>query len=159
MVIPICLAPIIEHLAGATQTPRSLPFVAGAEQRLASWVNRYLTASNEEWPMSVAQQWSCIQACNACALACEHCAAACLEEPDVASMTACITLDRDCAEVCRLAAAWMTRNSERAGALCQLCAEVCEACAEECARHAPDHCQQCAHACQACADECRSMAA
>ena len=55
---------------------------------------------------------SCIEACNACAEACGHCAASCLKEPDVKAMARCIALDTDCAEICRLAAGYMSRASE-----------------------------------------------
>jgi hypothetical protein len=99
----------------------------------------------------------CIEACSACADACDHCATACLSEPDVAAMARCIALDIDCAQVCRVAAAAMARDSELAGAICALCAEVCATCAEECASHRHDHCRQCAEACRRCAEACRRM--
>jgi len=102
---------------------------------------------------------SCIDACVACAKACEHCADACLSEKHVAQMAECIRLDRDCAEICGGAAAWMSRGSRFAHELCNLCAEVCEACGAECQKHRVDHCQRCAEACQHCAEECRQMAA
>lgn len=101
---------------------------------------------------------SCIEACNACATACDHCAVSCLQEQDVKAMARCIALDMDCAEICRLAAAYMSRGSEMASAICQLCADVCEACGDECAKHQMGHCQECAQACRRCADECRRMA-
>jgi hypothetical protein len=102
---------------------------------------------------------SCIDACNACAEACGHCAASCLKEPDVKAMARCIALDIDCAEICRLATAYMSRASECAQDICALCAEVCEACGEECAKHQKmEHCRQCAKACHRCAEECRRMA-
>ena len=102
---------------------------------------------------------SCIDACNDCAVACDHCAASCLKERDVQAMARCIALDIDCAEVCRLASAYMSRGSELYGAICEFCAEVCEACGKECARHKMEHCQKCAKACKRCAEECRRMAA
>lgn len=108
--------------------------------------------------MSHEQFSTCIDACNACASACEHCATACLGENDVKMMAECIRLDRDCADICRLAAAWMARDSRFAKQLCALCAAVCEACGAECARHAAQHCQMCAEACRRCAEECRKMA-
>lgn len=101
---------------------------------------------------------SCIEACNTCADACDHCAASCLQEADVKAMAHCIALDMDCAQVCRLAAGYMARDSEFASALCQTCADVCEACADECAKHQMDHCQACAQACRSCADQCHRMA-
>lgn len=109
--------------------------------------------------MAHEQFQSCIQACYACAAACDHCATACLAEDDVKQMARCIRLDLDCADICRMAAAYMARDSELARNVCRLCAEVCEACGEECAKHDPDHCQQCADACRRCAEECRRMAA
>ena len=104
------------------------------------------------------QLQSCIDACNDCAVACDHCAVSCLKEQDVARMARCIQLDMDCAEICRLAAAYMSRGSEFAGELCETCALICEACAQECAKHKMGHCQDCAKACRRCAEECRRMA-
>jgi hypothetical protein len=74
-------------------------------------------------------------------------------------MARCIALDMDCAAICRLAAGYMSRDSEFAKQLCQLCAQVCQTCGEECAKHRMDHCQACAQACKQCAEECRRMAA
>ena len=101
---------------------------------------------------------SCIDACNQCALDCDHCAAACLKDQDVASMARCIQLDVDCAEICRLAVAYMARGSEFAADICEVCATVSDACAQECARHQAEHCQECAKACRRCAQECRQIA-
>lgn len=99
----------------------------------------------------------CIQACEQCANACDHCATACLSEADVGAMARCISLDMDCAALCRLAAGYMARGSEMAYALCQCCADVCDACGDECGKHAHEHCQACARACKQCADACRRM--
>lgn len=101
---------------------------------------------------------SCIDACLRCAQACEHCANACLAEPDVKTMAECIRLGRDCAAVCWLAAAFMSRRSEFDTDVCRLCAAVCDACGAECARHTSDHCRRCAEICRACAEECRKTA-
>lgn len=102
---------------------------------------------------------ACIEACNACAVACNHCAASCLQEKDVKAMARCIALDVDCAEICQLAAAVMSRGSEHAKAICATCADVCQSCGDECAKHEMAHCQQCAKACRGCAQECRNMVA
>lgn len=102
---------------------------------------------------------SCIKACNECAAACDHCSTACLAEQDVGMMARCITLDMDCAQVCRLTAGVLARNSELARQVCALCAEICKECADECARHMHDHCQECAQFCRFCAEECRKIAA
>jgi hypothetical protein len=108
--------------------------------------------------MSHEKYASCIEACNECAIACDHCSVACLAEPDPKPMARCIELDIDCAQICRLAAAFMARGSEMAEVVCAACAEVCEACGEECARHDMEHCKRCAEACRRCAAECRRMA-
>lgn len=102
---------------------------------------------------------ACMDACNACADACDFCSTACLGEQDVKTMARCIALDMDCAQICRIAAAWMARGSEFAVAICQQCADICSACGDECAKHQMAHCQQCAEACRRCAQACRSMVA
>ena len=107
--------------------------------------------------MSHEQFQSCIDACYECATACDHCAASCLKEKDVKMMARCIALDIDCAEYCRLAAAFMARGSEHAAEICTTCAEICEKCGEECGKHQMAHCQECAEACRRCAEECRAM--
>ena len=109
--------------------------------------------------MANQQYASCIEACNSCADTCDFCAASCLQEQDVKMMARCIALDMDCAQICRMAAAYMARGSEFAKAICQQCADICQACGDECARHQMQHCQDCAAACKRCADECRRMAA
>lgn len=117
----------------------------------------YFSFPPEDCPMTQAEYASCIDACIECARACEHCADSCLSEQDVSKMAECIRLDRDCAEACWAAAAWMSRESRFAAELCRLCAEVCEACGAECGKHSHDHCRRCAEACRACADACREM--
>lgn len=97
---------------------------------------------------------------NDCAAACEHCANACLNEPDVAKMTECIRLDRDCADICAMTAAWIARDSHFTQRLTALCAAICDACGAECGKHQHhDHCRECAEACRRCAEACRSMTA
>jgi hypothetical protein len=102
---------------------------------------------------------SCIDACLECAVACDHCAMACLQEEDVNKMARCISLDTQCAAVCRVAAQLMALNSDHAAAFCQVCADVCHDCAEECGRHDMQHCRDCAVACRRCMEECAAMAA
>ena len=102
---------------------------------------------------------ACLAACQACATACLHCAVSCLGEPDPSPMRRCIALDLDCADACRLTAAYLARDSAHLGDACELCAHLCRVCAEECGKHAHPHCQDCAAACRACASACREMAA
>src|ERR1035437_5699676 len=108
--------------------------------------------------MAHEQHESCIEVCNECVTACEHCAASCLHEQDIKTMARGIELDRDCADVCSLAARFMSRGSTYSAKLCALCAEICQACGDECAKQKAEHCQQCAAACHKCAEECRKMA-
>lgn len=104
------------------------------------------------------QYAACIEACNECANACDTCAAACLNENDMQGMGRCISLDIDCAQLCRLAAGVMARGGEAAKAICAACATVCDLCADECSKHQSQHCQACAEACRRCAASCRQMA-
>lgn len=107
--------------------------------------------------MSTDKIRECIEACIRCAHACEHCAQSCLSESDVTPMAACIRIDRDCAEMCWSAAAFMSRGSLFIEDVCDVCAKICDACAAECGKHDMEHCQKCAEACQRCAQECRAM--
>lgn len=101
---------------------------------------------------------NCIDACFSCAESCEYCTTCCLGEQDVKMLTRCIQLNRDCASICLAVAAFMSRDSESAKQICDICAEICEACAQECEKHTDmDHCQKCAQACKKCGDECRRM--
>ena len=108
--------------------------------------------------MSQDQYLSCMEACHACVIACNQCVDACLQEPDPSTLTRCIMLNLDCAQLCELAVATMSRSSESAVAICELCADVCQACEEVCGGHPMQHCQACAQACQVCVKECLKMA-
>lgn len=105
-----------------------------------------------------AEYLSCIEACIECARACDVCASACLKEEDVKPLAACIALDTDCAQLCRLAVGAMERDSAAAAAICRACADVCNLCAAECQRHTMWHCEECAAACQRCMAQCERMA-
>ena len=107
--------------------------------------------------MAHEQYKSCIDACNQCAEVCDYCEAACLKEREVAKLARCIQLDIDCAELCRMAVSYMSRESDYAADVCELCAVLCDACARECAGHSMRHCQDCAASCKRCADECRRV--
>ncbi|MFS2189122.1 four-helix bundle copper-binding protein [Mucilaginibacter sp. P25] len=91
-----------------------------------------------------------------CALACEHCATACLHEEDVKMMANCISLDRDCADICVQGARLLQRDSVIAHQYLVLCEEICRLCAAECGKHQHDHCQECAKACIDCAEACHA---
>ncbi len=89
-----------------------------------------------------------------CITACEYCATLCLREHDVAMMTRCIMLDRDCADICALTSRLVARGSEHAVHVMRECVEICRACAEECKKHDHDHCKHCAEICTECAKQC-----
>ena len=104
-----------------------------------------------------AQNQSLLAALNACIASCEHCATACLGEQSVQMMVRCISLDRDCADICALTARLVARGSEHAQHLLKECAEICKACGDECEKHAShmQHCKECAEACRRCEEACR----
>lgn len=98
-----------------------------------------------------------------CAAICSICADACLLEENRRELIACIKLDLDCADVCRTAAAILSRPT-RPGpqpmqAILAACTEACRVCAEECERHAAmhEHCRLCAVACRSCEEACEAM--
>ena len=97
-----------------------------------------------------------IQKLLACVASCENCATSCLGEDNVKMMAGCIKLDRDCADMCALAARLLQRDSEIALQFLLLCEEICRKCAEECGRHEHEHCKQCAADCMACAEACHA---
>lgn len=94
-----------------------------------------------------------------CAYACNNCSTACLSEKNIQEMRECIRLDMDCAQICAVTAAFISRKSDNAKYLIKMCAEICRKCATECEKH-PDmgHCRVCADACEACANECNKAA-
>lgn len=69
-------------------------------------------------------------------------------------MAHCIELDRDCAEICFLAAKLLLRDSEISHKFLAVCEEACRKCAEECGMHDHDHCKRCAEACRRCEQAC-----
>jgi len=106
----------------------------------------------------------CISTCLACARICSECGDDMIGmEPHAGAqgdlMARCIRLCRECADICFLAAAWMSRLSPLSDRICRLCAEVCDLCAEVCEQHAPHHalCGACAKECRRCAEACRSQ--
>jgi uncharacterized protein YuzB (UPF0349 family) len=73
-----------------------------------------------------------LDALSRCIAACELCATACLQEDDVQMMVPCIRLDRDCADICRLTAAFIARGSDHARHVFKECLGICRKCAEAC---------------------------
>jgi hypothetical protein len=105
----------------------------------------------------------CIEACMQCAQACTACADACLSEQQVANLRRCIRLDLDCADICTVTGAILSRQTDTPREIVrqqvQTLAAACEACAAECDQHASmhEHCKTCAEACRRCAQSCNSL--
>lgn len=96
-----------------------------------------------------------ISTLSACADACYTCLTACLKEEEVQKMVKCIRLDLDCAQICQLTAAFISRDSDHAKQLMKECAEICSKCAQECAKHNHmEHCKICSEMCKKCAEMC-----
>ncbi|MEO6903605.1 MAG: four-helix bundle copper-binding protein [Bacteroidia bacterium] len=92
---------------------------------------------------------------SACADACNTCLTACLKEEEVKKMVSCIRLDMDCAQICEVTAAFISRGSDHAKHLMKECAEICSKCAQECGKHAHmEHCKVCSDMCKKCAEMC-----
>lgn len=99
----------------------------------------------------------CIVSCLSCFQACEECIIACYQEPDMNARIKCVTILRDCADMCVLAAKLMSRNSPHSKQICTICADMCKMCAKDCEAFKDEHCKRCAEVCSACAEECRQM--
>lgn len=102
---------------------------------------------------------NCIDACSACANVCDNCSARCLRQDAVAATARCIESHIECAQLCRVTAAVLSRNCESAKVVCRLCAEWCRGWADECTKRPMDSCRLCAKACKECAAECERMVA
>lgn len=102
----------------------------------------------------------CIEKCYTCAQTCTSCADACLAEDNVKSLTQCIRLNLDCADVCIATGSTATRrtgsNVEIIRKMLDCCAAACRLCAEECEKHVTmhEHCRICAKACRECMSAC-----
>lgn len=100
-----------------------------------------------------------IKALQECIITCNECFDACLKESHVSSMTDCIRLNRDCADICSLLVQAISRNSNQLSALAKSCVEICRKCADECSKHDHEHCQRCAKACTECVSQCQKILA
>ncbi|OFZ00667.1 MAG: four-helix bundle copper-binding protein, partial [Bacteroidetes bacterium RIFCSPLOWO2_12_FULL_31_6] len=67
---------------------------------------------------------SCIDACLVCVVTCEECITDCIKDGN----QDCISLCRDCADICTLCARFDARGSAYGQELHALCAEICKAC-------------------------------
>jgi hypothetical protein len=65
----------------------------------------------------------------------------------------------DCADLCRLAASFLTRDSPLHAMACALCADACQRAARDCARVDDDDVRRTADTCRRTGDRCRRLAA
>ena len=74
---------------------------------------------NQRYQDCIAACWSCARICNTCSndMIGRH-----GEGHDQELMARCTRLCRDCADMCALAAAWMSRMSQFSESICRLCA-------------------------------------
>ncbi|CUT13503.1 Ferredoxin [Bradyrhizobium sp.] len=102
----------------------------------------------------------CIEECYSCAQTCTSCADACLAEDNVKSLTQCIRLNLDCADICDITGRISSRRTgsdeEVIRRMLDTCAAACRLCAEECEKHAKmhEHCRICAESCRRCMNAC-----
>jgi hypothetical protein len=100
-----------------------------------------------------------ISDCHECSDQCLHLTQHCLRLGGIHSEARHIRVLSDCAEICRVAASFMARESDHAVRVCSVCAEVCDACAASCERVPDDEdMEACARTCRRCAQSCRDMA-
>ena len=104
---------------------------------------------------------ACLNECGACAVACGGTATHCLQLGGKHVSAEHQSLLWDCAEICALAVAFMSRSSHYAVQICRQCARICTGCAESCERLAAGDARmiECADACRKCARACEAMAA
>jgi hypothetical protein len=86
-----------------------------------------------------------------CAAQCSHCYAACNLEKEL-DMSSCMMNGQDCADLCRLTAQLLERNSDNVDIFLKLCLVMCERCASECEKFPQiEAFKKCAEACRKCA--------
>ncbi|HEY4618917.1 MAG TPA: hypothetical protein VIH09_12050 [Flavobacterium sp.] len=92
-----------------------------------------------------------------CAAQCTHCYDACHLEKEM-DMSSCMMNDQDCADLCRLTAQVLERNSDNADIFLKVCMVMCERCATECEKYPKmEACKKCAEACRECAAMCHEQ--
>ncbi|HYE10768.1 MAG TPA: four-helix bundle copper-binding protein, partial [Patescibacteria group bacterium] len=90
---------------------------------------------------------NCIDTCIKCAQACNKCFKACLEKDHINEMKEALSLLVDCAEMCYVTAAYMSKDNIFSEELSSSCAELCEKCASICEVYEDLHCQASVKAC------------
>jgi len=100
---------------------------------------------------------ACIEACQACHEACmETTAKLRMQGPGDEGRIGALL---DCAELCRLTASFVARDSPLHAMACALCADACQRAARDCERVEDENVRRVAEACRRTADRCRRIAA
>jgi hypothetical protein len=98
----------------------------------------------------------CIDACIECAAVCREALALGLGA-GAPPMPEHLRTLADCADVCQMAAALLTRESDFRADVCRLTADVCKVCAQSCRHFATHELMLCAERCEDCADACETL--
>ncbi|WP_167856808.1 four-helix bundle copper-binding protein [Hymenobacter aquaticus] len=102
------------------------------------------------------RQQHVLDALYACFVACEAQATHGLNHPEAPALSRSVRLSRDCADLCRLSAAFVGRGSEHTAHMLRECAELCRVCADECTQFSDEACRLCTDACRRAEDACRT---
>lgn len=95
---------------------------------------------------------------------CEQCIRACEQTVALHQRSACITIGRATADICRLLESYVTAPGKAqlaplATDLAMVCARVCESCAVECGKHPQlPEAVTCGQSCRSAAEACRNFA-
>lgn len=113
-------------------------------------------ADPQQLAASIAELYTCAQACTTCA-------DACMGEKEVQPLIPCIRANQDCAELCLATGAMLSRvihpQMDLIKSMLTSCAKACGQCAQECNKHAEmhEHCRVCAETCQRTEKGCRDL--
>lgn len=100
----------------------------------------------------------CIQICLQCSQVCEQAVQYSLDQGGRYMEPRHIRQLQDCAEMCRVAANFMMRDSSLHMQTCRTCALVCWSTAADCERFSDDATMKmCADICRRCAESCQQM--
>ncbi|MGH7584117.1 MAG: four-helix bundle copper-binding protein [Gemmatimonadales bacterium] len=99
----------------------------------------------------------CIDDCLNCQATCEATLSYWLARDESQRDRSAMLVLLDCADICRVTAAFLLRRSPRYPEMCRFCAEICAACAGWCERFPRDTVMmECAAACRACGKTCEA---
>lgn len=125
-------------------------------QNTPSTTNAYPDTQMKQLGMDMVQCIAnCTEAHNACVVTYQYC----LKQGGKHAEAQHLRLMLDCADITRVSADFMLRNSDLHGYTCALCAQICGQTAQDCSRFGDDgQMNSCATILQRCADSCSEMA-